>query len=419
MQNENEPTMANQPPQPQPGVPSPEQIPQTPSELDIDAQLESTLPPAASVPASQPTTYNTSELQTSAWQQPQASVAPAIGPQAKSNKKLFIWIGVGIALFLALAGGVAGYAWYQSPQKVINDAIVAAVTAKQASTDGTLAVTSGQNSAEVTYKTEGTRYTGKLEAAAKIKSDGKTVNLSGNLVYDEKSNTYFKMSGLTAIMDEYIQSSKEQIPADVMNIVKKIDNKWYVISTDDLKELSPEAEETRKCINNVLHETDKNDKLLKEVGEVYAKNQFIIVKESLGTKDGNVGYAITADTTKGKAFGDALKKTELYKKLEKCSNSPDTSSSSPSVSDTETTKQPRVELWTDQWSHQPKKLVIQSNDNGTKVVSETNIALNRPVTITTPSGATSIKELQKDIEKLMGTSSTTSPATTQSTANQT
>ncbi len=238
-------------------------------------------------------------------------------------------------------------------------------------------------------------------------------------MYDEKSNTYFKMSGLTAIMDEYIQSSKEQIPADVMNIVKKIDNKWYVISTDDLKELSPEAEETRKCINNVLHETDKNDKLLKEVGEAYAKNQFIIVKESLGTKGGNVGYAITADTTKAKAFGDALKKTELYKKLEKCSNSPDTSSSTPSVSDSETTQQPRVELWIDQWNHQPKKLVIQSNDNGTKVVNETNIALNRPVTIATPNGATPIKELQKDIEKLMGTSSTATPATTQSAANQT
>jgi hypothetical protein len=278
-------------------------------------------------------------------------------------------------------------------------------TANKFEANGTLSLKSTKSSndtMDLIYKVNSTRFSGTIDASMKGKADGRAVSLDGSFAYSEQSDMYFKVSGMSAFMDEYARSSGETVPANVTSLLKKVDGKWYVITNADMKEASPDYAKFQQCVTDVYHEADKDSKLLKEVGDVYAKNQFVVTEKDLGVKNGSIGYQVGLDNTKAKEFGNAVKETQLYKKIKAC----DTKNSyvenaTPSSTSSSSSDKPTVELWVDQWSHQPTKLVVTGKNGTTSYMSETTMKLNAKTTVNIPSGATSFKELQKDIQELM------------------
>ncbi len=391
---------------------SSESMPSSP--VDTISNQPKVAAPFATEPSTQPSGLSPSGFQ------------PAVQPtKSRMSKKLLAGIIAGVAAIALIGGGAAAYTWYQNPQKVINDAIVALVSAKNYTADGSVKFTpkgssaSDANPVDVTYNIKGTRYSGTLDANLKTSFENKDISVSGSLVYSDKSDVYFKLSGIEDVMNVYAESTGEQLPAAVNTLIQKIDGKWYVITNQDLKDISPESAKVQACVTDAMHEVDKDSSLLREVGEAYAKNQFIVVKKELGMKNGSVGYQIDSDKTKAKDFGKALKETKLYKKVIACSpDAKDSMTDTTDMTTSESSSTAVAELWVDQWGHQPTKIVIKDDTSSASIVLENNMKLNTAVSVNAPSGATSYKELQKDVDALTSATYGAVQARAKSSASQ-
>lgn len=344
---------------------------------------------------------------------PSQQISPSPQP-AKKRKGIIIGIIVGTFLIIAVAASVVAYSMYQTPQKVVTDAIMSLATAESLTHKGTFNLSSnGGNQPidiELTYDGSISKDGIVTNGTIKMTRSGKTASVKVDTVIASDQSMYVKINDPKSFVSGYVELMGSDISGDSIalfysNTISTIENKWIKI---DLKEAEGfnEAADTQKCFQDALAKI-KNDKAIAgEIKDAYTKNQFISIKKELGMKDisgvNSIGYEIGTDEAKTKAFFDQIKNSKLAEELKKCDSDIDLTYDGAKKSDDNASA--TLEVWAAQFGHKLTRIEIRrksaDNDTTGKFVFEPKI--NVPVTVTAPTNTIStdtvIEAFKKDAE---------------------
>lgn len=323
-----------------------------------------------------------------------------IQSQKPKRAKWLIPVIIAGALVLLGGGSVLAYKfWYQNPNKVISDGLLHAVEAKSLTYTASVKMTSGgvtpYNISIDGISNEGANS---VNVSMTIAMGSQTVTVKAGGVIDTNGDLYVNVSNLSELAKSYEAQLPPSSKSLVDDFVKKVDGEWIKIGKDKLKDFSESYAKTQQCMQTAFDKVRSDKSYGTELVDLYKTHPFFKVAKELGNKDGSLGYQITDNPAEGKAFGEGLKNTKLYKMLHDCD-----SSISIDTSDTTSTTQKdnsTVEIWVSQWSHEITKFTANSNDNGqnTAVVFEPSFNTGKKVAI--PQNAKSIDQFMQDIQDL-------------------
>ena len=401
--------------------PSGESMPSQPT-ADVD---EVAKPSSGPVSSSQPKSASVEPVQSQpAASQPQPATATPVAAansqpfaQPKSSKKGII-IGSIIAAVAAvglIGGGVGAYVWYQNPDKVLDDALVHALTNRKSTYDTKMDISGtgsseGSMSANYQSTTDGKKSVLTYDVSADI--SGAKVKLDGGAYYEVGGDYYLKVNGINKLLDEYMAAqgvSRNEMPASVVDIINKVDNKWISISEDDLKDLTngdDEAVKIKQCFDKTATNMERDSSYIREVATLYQKNRFILVDKSLGTRDGAVGYELKGDESRAKDFVKGLKDTKIVREYRDCLPSGQRADFDKIFEDTssrsaESSSSAKLEVWIDQWSHQLRSAKVTDSSSSVKTTIEMTVKPFDASKLVKPQEDTTARELKDDVEKLM------------------
>ncbi len=317
-------------------------------------------------------------------------------------------IGIVAAVIVVIGGGIGVFAYtsYQTPEKVLADSIINVFTAKASIYKGKLVVDNTDSKVKVTVDvtTKQAKSAGSLEAQVTIVADSKTYSATGDALFDDKGDLYFRVGGLTKIVSEaetaYGIPKDSQIVVAIDKTVKKIDNTWIKISSDDLKEFSEGYATTQNCVTDTIEKFKNDDAAIQEVATLYRKNSFIVIKKELGTKDGSFGYEVKGDSAALKTFTKGLKDTKVYKSLQDCDKTFVVNENDIDTTNSTSSDDAKVELWIDTWSHRLTKIDISSTSKTSPGSLVLEAKYDETVTIKAPANSISLAELKSYIEEI-------------------
>lgn len=338
------------------------------------------------------------------------SALPAVDTFSKApkkSKKPFIIAGV-VVFLLALigGGGVFAYQVYQAPENVVLSAAISALSASKVQTktvvNSDFAFKDTSTSIvfhKLTFNI-GAERTPKTDANAELSLsyNGTELNLKAYVLATDDGSVYFKVDNLKTTIKTLL-GSEVKISAKAESYLDAIDGKWAKYSLDDAKKESAESGDVAQCTLDVYKKYKDNKAVIQEAADLYKKNPFLVVKDSGQVKDGNVGYEITVDQAKLRAFDKSLETTTLIKEVKACDKSSntmtDTSDSTTSDTSSTTTSEEAqktvVTVWISQWSHElraidSKTTDIKNFDSSTySISSHTDFDFKSGVTSAAPS----------------------------------
>lgn len=341
--------------------------------------------------------------------QPLQSFTPQ--PQPKKRNKKLIW-GISISAFVVLlgAGVTLGYnLWYQNPDKVVHDAIVNAfVKAKTASATGTMDIQTKEYSLKLAFDGKANdSAAGQANVKADISIKEAKLDLSVKGSFVTKDDTlYFKLDNIRDTYDKIAKSQgvEGETPAYINKIIEKFDGKWISVKPSDYEEYSKEAADTQKCTTEVTQKFAKDKDMQNEVVALYKKHHIVVVDKKLGSKSidgiGSLGYKVSISKDNTEAFIRGLADTKVGKALTSCDKSIDFKKTADDISkEKESADKPEIELWVSRFGHEITELDVttKKDDNTASLVIRP--LFNKSVTIDTPSDATSLKDVMKDIQE--------------------
>ena len=385
------------------------------------------------------------------------NTTPPSQPGSGSKKKVVIGGILAAVLVLLIGGGAAAYKmWYQNPNKVVGDALLSVLDATTGTATGTATVDSKEVSVKVT--TDGksskdaagsdTTITFTMKSGELAKKD---FTVKAGTVLTKDGVVYVKLSNLedaaNSLLDAYIktqvkaqieyqnaiyrtqtgkdmtEAQKKQLEQQVMTqaskaakeqmnpIVKKFDNQWIKI---DLKEFSDEAGKAQKCLTDAYTKLHDDKSVRKEIVTTYEKNQFVVIKDELGAKNGSLGYLVDLNEDKAKQFGKDFKETDFAKDVNKCIKDAggETDDATDDLTD-DSTKSPikdgRFEIWVDRWSHKLTGIhyeaAVDEAGSQAKMVADYSFKLGASADVEIPKDAKTLDDLKKEFQTLDGGSS--------------
>ena len=339
-------------------------------------------------------------------------VVTPVPPAKKSPKKLILIIAASLVALLALGGGMAFAVWYSSPQKVLNDSLSNLMNTPPVSGDVTGAVTVDETSFNFTATTSGdgsnnTQSNLKLS----VNGGGTAVDINADAITAKNGDLYLRLNDAKKLVDQFTQGSPE-VAAMFEGILAKVDSKWVKITSADLKELTgQEKSADTKCVTEAFEAFQKDEAQKKEVRDVYTKNQFITVKEQKADEvvDGrnSFHYVLNTDQAKAKSFASGLEQTQIYKKVKDCLGD---SAKDESKYETKTEKDDTatsLEIWVDKSTRRMSKVGVTSSSAENKGNAKISAVLGYNTrSVTLPVTATSIKDLQQEIQDMFSSPTT-------------
>lgn len=358
---------------------------------------------------------------------PQPATSPIVLAAGKKGKrKWLLLIAIIVAILLVLGGGaIAAYSWYQNPQKVVNDALVSSVIrAKTVINDGSLKITSDEADVELTFKgqlddssmnqTIGMAITPRDDTYAKIG----VINVAGDMVYSNDKTLYFKLNdvlptyqklrdalidvqvesyrqwGYSSTSDE-IASIRKTMDDMYLPIVREFDGRWVKVTAEEIGGATDSFGAT-DCVTEALMKVNDDDAKMKEIIDVYQNHAFINVKETLGTRDGQMGYLLDLDEAKAKDFGKAFEETSIGQDVKACDLPADEDTDGSEIMPSNT----RVEIWVGQWSHDVRRIVAEGrdDDSSTDIKLDITTDFKSDVSVEIPSDAIPFKDIQAKFE---------------------
>ncbi|HEX7483674.1 MAG TPA: hypothetical protein VF281_00830 [Candidatus Saccharimonadales bacterium] len=316
--------------------------------------------------------------------------------QMPRRNKIFLFGGVGLIILLIVLALIYSY-WYQNPKKVVSDGIMNALNAQSVAYKGSYVAKAGS---DITVEFNGGAAIkgGNADLKLTIVSLGKKYTLDGSGLLNDKGDIYFKVKNI----DELVQNYRKAVPATSQplfdKIVAKINDKWIKISSEDLKSYSLEVATAQRCIGETFKKAQGDSKLKSEVVDIYKKYPFIVIDKSLGSKDGSLGYLMNIDQTKAHSFSIAFQKTTIYKILRACDKNFSLNVGE-SASGQKMNQNTPVELWVNNWTHHITKIVASDKQKTTSLTVVPRF--NQPVNVVTPTDATTLEQLQKDVQELL------------------
>lgn len=340
---------------------------------------------------------------------------PEHTPLQNKRKKLLVIIAAVLATILVGSAVLAYNFWYQNPDKVVGDAMMNVLKARNMTFSG-LVETDGETTGKVRLSGAFTDTgTGQLDVSLEFKSEGSTTagqvfKVEGAGVMDDKGDLYFKVKNFDEVINQQMgtEGATPERKKLLDDFVAKVNDKWVKISSDTLRTISDSAAKTQECIQQAVKTMKEDSSLSSEVSDLYKKHTFIEVKEKLGSQGNSLGYVLEGNEATAKEFVAGLKETKVYKTLSECDKTftideKDLTASSESSDNT------RVELWVDRWSHQVTKFTVDSTDKQTSEKSRFIFQpkFNQDVSIETPKDSISpetvmnaFTEFQMEVMKL-------------------
>ena len=359
---------------------------------------------------------------------PQPVAQPVFTPPPKpGKKKKIIGIILGVVGLLIIVSAVLLYfVWWQSPNKMVTDALLSVVTAEKMNNTGTLVIEAPSSDVKMTITTKGTTNNGALSGDATVKLEVEA--LDEDVVFDvhgvasDDGVLYVKIDKLRETVDTVIDAiikqqtqqyrdqgmtesdiaqvedmAKQQVPSmfSLDTLIPKVDGQWIRIASDDL-----EDNEEAQCTADVMKDIQKDKEVTREVMAIYDANRFIQVKDKVDAKDGAPGFRLTGDRDKAQAFMSEFKKTETAGRLLKC-DSAIFDSVDDALKETDSSSNADIDfvVWVDRFSHKLKSLQLDvtSKEDETKVSATYDFEIGQANEVVVPSDARDFKDVYDDI----------------------
>ena len=369
---------------------------------------------------------------------PQPSIEPPVPPQLveqpvftpppkPGKKKKIIGIILGVVGLLIIVSAVLLYfVWWQSPNKMVTDALLSVVTAEKMNNTGTLVIEAPSSDVKMTITTKGTTNNGALSGDATVKLEVEA--LDEDVVFDvhgvasDDGVLYVKIDKLRETVDTVIDAiikqqtqqyrdqgmtesdiaqvedmAKQQVSSmfSLDTLIPKVDGQWIRIASDDL-----EDNEEAQCTADVMKDIQKDKEVTREVMAIYDANRFIQVKDKVDAKDGAPGFRLTGDRDKAQAFMSEFKKTETAGRLLKC-DSAIFDSVDDALKETDSSSNADIDfvIWVDRFSHKLKSLQLDvtSKEDETKVSATYDFEIGQANEVVVPSDARDFKDVYDDI----------------------
>lgn len=349
------------------------------------------------------TQEKTNKAESSVVSEPAAVTSTPRGEKKKNNMGLII--GLISAVFLVIVVGSVAFAYnflYQNDEKVISDAVVNLLKSKTTSYAGEINIESGRTASSkvkikinVSGQNDNTSNQTKIDVSLKTKDN--SFKLGGEAIFAEKGDLYVKLDGAkTALKKANIYDNMKEFH----KIIDKIDSNWVKIPSQDIQEFSKQYTKSQECTDKITKMITEDKQIKRELIKLYRDNQFVVIDEKLGSRDGSFGYKVKIDTLELKNALIDLKNTELYKEIKDCNDDFslddldfDEYDNSDSSSDSEIV----TELWISQFGH--KFTNINGNIKGGEGKFSYSISpkFDTKITIETPKKSIELADLLAEI----------------------
>ena len=333
--------------------------------------------------------------------QPQYNGVPMQPKKKKTGLIIGIVLGV-IALIAIISAVLVYFLWWQSPEKMVTDAVSNAIMAKKMTADGKVVIDmrdQGKIELNVKTATESGKSKANIDAKLNIKGVEKNIPLKGDVVLDSDGTIYVKINNfkdlygtlLEIVMESssggnlsrsQIETYRDQTLEKMGSEIDKMSDTWMKISPD---EIGGEY----KCGINALKKIQSDESARKELAQIYQKNSFFTIKDSkISDRNGGRGFELQGNNKSNSSkFEEEFKNSSVGKALSKCGKSNSYKSSESSSIDTASLK-----VWVDKSSHELKALELKGDGKKASVEISFDINMNKSEEIKTPSEAESLKE---------------------------
>lgn len=351
---------------------------------------------------------------------PMMTAPVASEPQKKSPKKLILIIVAIVVGSLLIGCGVAFAVWYNSPQKVLNDSLGNLVNTLPKAVDATMAVNSDDTDVKITLSSSADdSENSQANVKLNVSTGSLSVDANVDAIAAKNGDIYIRINDAKKLVTQLSQGSPD-VATMFEGVLKKVDTKWVKISKDDVKSLDNSDNADSECVNQAIASFQSDAAQKKEVGDLYAKNQFVTVKEQKADEAINghnsYHYVLDTDETKAKAFGEGMKQTQVYKKIKDClgDSFKDSDSTSSDSSDDAVSS---LEVWIDKSNRQINKIAVAATSEKQKFTVKADATLGyQAKTITLPTTTTSLDEIKQEItNSLLGGMSASDTANVQTT----
>lgn len=350
-------------------------------------------------------------------QAPVAPVAPvatnptllSTPPKKKSKLGLIIVIIVAAVLLVAAGAAVSVYAFvYNNPQNAVADSFAKSFTAKDASVTGKLSYADKDGSgfvADMNYVTQGsTDASGDMTLALEV--EDKDFSIKGHFA-TTKDKMFMKVDNLNEVMTNvYGQESADLMTEYYGDLMNKIDNKWVVVTYDDLSELSEgEASESEMtCVVERITTLQTDAAVRDEVMEVYKKHPLFTVESKGSDSNGNRYGLVPVGDAEAQAFANALVETKFFTGLDDCvADDMKKLFTEDFVDESTPAEEVKVvlDVWVDAWTHAMNKVTLSSEDkDGSKLTADFTMAWDKGAKATIPTADTTVDDIRTEIESI-------------------
>ncbi len=340
----------------------------------------------------------------------------------KSKKKLVVILAA-VILMVFGASGTAFALWFNHPDTATSDALKNLIASKTMINDGTYNYhdTKTKFGMDLTFKSQSDvpAYAGSIDVDAKINYQSFSINTKGSAMMSESGAIYFKLQNVNELISQALETeygklyvNTPELKAAVKKFVAKIDNQWVKLSQSDLALFAGGSGDLRTCYKKAFAGFYENDSQQSQIVDAYNQNRFIVFKETgdnqtIGGQD-SISYKVGYDVKVADGFGVTLKKTDIAKALERCSD--EGKKQSPYIGEQSAKeKQKQLEreqkeadktqttLWISRWSHQLTKVETASNLNASTTKFNATFKPNEPLQLSDPKKFITLEQLQAEL----------------------
>jgi hypothetical protein len=333
---------------------------------------------------------------------------PLVAPTPKKSKKKLIIVGsiiVGTLLLLGGGSALAYNVWYQNPEKVVTDSLVNALTARTAQSTGSLEIKNEEYQVKMTFDAKAATKNAELAVKLDYSAGGQTVKLDGAGHFSADGDLYVKVNNVGSIISA-LSGAEANTATAYDDLAARVEGKWIKITSKDIGEFSEAYKKTQVCLEDVSKQVADDKKLGNELVDLYKKNNFIVIVESLGARTindtGSLGYVVDLDTEKAKTFAAGLETTEVGKKLKACDDTINFNDFADSL-DTEeadaTDDEGTIQVWASRFGHELTEINANGKSDGAEIKAVFNPVFNKDVNIQAPTDSMTLESLQAEFEK--------------------
>ncbi len=334
----------------------------------------------------------------------------AENPKIKRKQQIIV-SSIVAAFVVLLGGGWLAYALYQDPNNAVTSAIAQTFSSKSFSTTGTMSYGSQVRAKFDTQFSRTDGYSGFAEFSAGNTGSKESTKVVAEVVGEPNEDTYFRIKNLGTMLDVLLEpyaaiGKSNQIIGVLLDtyrvqfqpIINGIDNKWIKYGVSEIRKINEARAIAFECMQDVVWGVGDDTGQLIELGLLYQNNRFVVVKESLGIIDGNLGYLVGVNKKDLNRFSEAFKTSKLYKDIRACSK--DVDELFGAFEDDIAVSKMSVQVWVDQWSHQLEKIHIEDEENEFSI--DIKFSFDKSVKIDLPKESTSYSKVAPEIDSLMG-----------------